>query len=176
MFAAIHVAVSAGPPTVPLQPFRTFPENPEPHSSFPFKAAARDKILHWPRLEECQRQHLTSASAVMVSVSVWTGSLAVLDKNLVTSSADSIRRFELEGKQSRPCSECSQCLSVRFLFFTSLLFLDCSSSGKARSRKSTEIKGWMYVREDERRRMGTTSDTHVWTNASTFLWVVNSAG
>lgn len=36
--------------------------NPEPHSSFPFKPAAWHKILHWPRLKECQRQHLTMGS------------------------------------------------------------------------------------------------------------------
>lgn len=92
----------------------------EPHSSFPFKPAARDKTLHWPRLKECQRQHLTMGLGWVVSVSVWTGSLAPLGKNFITSSADS-KRFGLKVKQSRPCPECSQCLSMLFFFFVLII-------------------------------------------------------
>lgn len=76
--------------------------------------------------------------------------------------AADLKRFELKVKQSWPCSECSQYLSMLYFFsISSELLFDCSSSDEARSHKSTEIKGWMYVREDERRRKGTTSDTHV---------------
>lgn len=41
-----------------------------------------------------------------------------------------LKRFELEVKQSQPCSECSQCLSKAFFppSFSSLLLFDYSSS------------------------------------------------
>lgn len=105
------------------QPYRTSPENtrtqrnPEPHSTFPFKPAAREMYSIDHDLKNVSDITSLRVRGDVVSVSVWNG--AGLDLSWWRWFS---KRFQLEVKQSWPCSECSQCFPP-FLFILIIIWL-----------------------------------------------------